>query len=183
MNNVEIRKASRLRDDNLHNDTCIECGAKHVRAYLTTTIVKVPLCPGCLKRFAAEARQCVDDDPRVLKPEASVVTTEKSRELEELKAENGSLRKAVSGWHDKYCNLQEKIDALECKLACVTADKWLMTAEWAEAMGLASCNIAAKFMSRENFEVGDDYRSKTIKKYRHRQVVFYKYADYCRRKA
>jgi len=58
-----------------------------------------------------------------------------------------------------------------------------MTAEWAEAMGLASCNIAAKFMSRENFEVGDDYRQKTIKKYKHRQVVFCKYADYCRNKA
>ena len=60
---------------------------------------------------------------------------------------------------------------------------WLMTAEWAEAMGLASCNIVAKFMSRENFEVSDDYRNKTIKKYRHRQVVFFKYADYCRQKA
>lgn len=60
---------------------------------------------------------------------------------------------------------------------------WLMTAEWAEAMGLASCNIANKFMSREKFEVGEDYREKTIKKYRHRQVVFYKYADYCRAKA
>ena len=60
---------------------------------------------------------------------------------------------------------------------------WLMTAEWAEAMGLASCNIANKFTSRENFEVGDDYRNNTFKKYRHRQVVFYKYADYCRRKA
>ena len=60
---------------------------------------------------------------------------------------------------------------------------WLMTAEWAEAMGLASCNIANKFMSRENFEVSDDYRNKTIKRHRHRQVVFYKYADYCRKKA
>lgn len=60
---------------------------------------------------------------------------------------------------------------------------WLMTAEWAEAMGLASCNIANKFMSRESFEVSDDYRNNTIKKYRHRQVVFYKYADYCRAKA
>ena len=59
---------------------------------------------------------------------------------------------------------------------------WLMTAEWAEGMGLASCNIASKFMSRENFEVGDDYRNDTIKKYKHRQVVFYKFADYCRAK-
>lgn len=59
---------------------------------------------------------------------------------------------------------------------------WLITAEWAEAMGLASCNIANKFMIRENFEVSDDYRNKTIKRYMHRQVVFYKYADYCRKK-
>lgn len=60
---------------------------------------------------------------------------------------------------------------------------WNMTAEWADAMGLASCNIAAKFRSREQFEVSDDYRNKTIKKYKHRQVVFCKYADYCRAKA
>ena len=60
---------------------------------------------------------------------------------------------------------------------------WIMTAEWADAMGLASCNIAAKFRSREQFEVSDDYRDKTIKKYKHRQVVFCKYADYCRAKA
>ena len=60
---------------------------------------------------------------------------------------------------------------------------WLMTAEWAEAMGLASCNIANKFMSRGNFEVSDDYRNNTVKKYRHRQVVFYKYAEYCRKKS
>ena len=60
---------------------------------------------------------------------------------------------------------------------------WIMTADWAEGMGLASCNIANKFMNRENFEVGDDYRQKTIKKYKHRQVVFYKYADYCKNKA
>lgn len=61
---------------------------------------------------------------------------------------------------------------------------WLMTAEWAEAMGLASCNIANKFMSKERFEFQDESnRDKTIKKYRHRQVVFYKYGEYCRAKA
>ena len=43
--------------------------------------------------------------------------------IDELKADNESLRKAVSNWHDKYCKLQEKIDNLECKLACVTANK------------------------------------------------------------
>lgn len=69
------------------------------------------------------------------------------------------------------------------QLRCMEHSLWIRTAEWAEAMGLASCNIAAKFMSRENFEVGDAYRKKTIEKHRHRQVVFYKYADYCRKKA
>lgn len=61
---------------------------------------------------------------------------------------------------------------------------WLMTAEWAEAMGLASCNIAIKLSFKERFFYHDEAnREKDIKKYRHRQVVFYKYADYCRAKA
>jgi hypothetical protein len=61
---------------------------------------------------------------------------------------------------------------------------WLMTAEWAEAMGLASCNIAIKLSVKERFFYHDEAnREKDIKKYRHRQVVFYKYADYCRKKA
>lgn len=61
MGNVEIRKALWQRDDNCYNDTCIECGVKCARAYLTTTIVKVPLCLECLKQFAAEAKECVDE--------------------------------------------------------------------------------------------------------------------------
>lgn len=61
---------------------------------------------------------------------------------------------------------------------------WLMTAEWADAMGLASCNIAIKLSSKERFFYRDEAnREKDIKKYKHRQVVFYKYADYCRSKA
>lgn len=61
---------------------------------------------------------------------------------------------------------------------------WLMTAEWAEGMGLASCNIAIKLSVKERFFYHDEAnREKDIKKYRHRQVVFYKYADYCRKKA
>lgn len=61
---------------------------------------------------------------------------------------------------------------------------WLMTAEWAEGMGLASCNIAIKISVKERFYYHDEAnREKDIKKYRHRQVVFYKYADYCREKA
>lgn len=58
---------------------------------------------------------------------------------------------------------------------------WLMTAEWAEGMGLASCNIAIKLSFKERFFYHDEAnREKDIKKYKHRQVVFYKYADYCR---
>ena len=61
---------------------------------------------------------------------------------------------------------------------------WLMTAEWADAMGLASCNIAIKLSVKERFFYNDEAnREKDIKKYRHRQVIFYKYADYCRKKA
>lgn len=61
---------------------------------------------------------------------------------------------------------------------------WLMTAEWAEGMGLASCNIAIKLSFKERFFYHDEAnREKDIKKYKHRQVVFFKYADYCRAKA
>lgn len=61
---------------------------------------------------------------------------------------------------------------------------WNMTAEWAEGMGLASCNIAIKLSVKERFFYHDEAnREKDIKKYRHRQIVFYKYADYCKKKA
>lgn len=101
-------------------------------------------------------------------------------EYESLKRENAELKaKLESAQASMYADVVDAgMENRRLKRAL-----WLMTAEWAEAMGLASCNIAAKFMSRENFEVGDDYRQKTIKKYRHRQVVFCKYADYCRKKA
>lgn len=89
-----------------------------------------------------------------------------------------------------YCDdLKRQNDVLEqeCRVAHskvldMKCELWRMTAEWADAMGLASCNIAAKFMCRENFEVGENYRKRLIEKYRHRQVVFCKYADYCRKK-
>ena len=77
----------------------------------------------------------------------------------------------------------ESVDAgmRERRLNCAL---WLMTAEWAEAMGLASCNIAIKLSVKERFFYHDEAnREKDIKKYKHRQVVFYKYADYCRAKA
>lgn len=94
--------------------------------------------------------------------------------------------KVISELEDKLRHLPIMVALLETDKAEIAKLKralWLMTAEWSEAMGLASCNIANKFMSRENFEVGDDYRNNTVKKYRHRQVVFYKYAEYCRKKA
>ena len=61
---------------------------------------------------------------------------------------------------------------------------WLMTAEWADAMGLASCNIAIKLCCKERFFYIDEARRrKDIAKYKHRQIVYYKYADYCLAKA
>lgn len=53
----------------------------------------------------------------------SDMKSEADKYIDELKADNESLRKAVSNWHNKYCNLQETIDRLECKLECVKADK------------------------------------------------------------
>lgn len=91
--------------------------------------------------------------------------------------------KECKEWMKKHFYCEEMLAVEKREHKATKRAMWLMTAEWAEAMGLASCNIANKFMSRENFEVSDDYRNNTVKKYRHRQVVFYKYADYCRKKA
>ena len=101
---------------------------------------------------------------------------EADRYIAELKAEITRKEGVEKRWFDRC--MEARAENVKLKRAL-----WLMTAEWAEAMGLASCNIANKFMSRENFEVGDEYRSNTVKKHRHRQVVFYKYADYCRQKS
>lgn len=61
---------------------------------------------------------------------------------------------------------------------------WLMTAEWADAMGLASCNIAIKLSFKEHFFYIDEaHRRKDIGKHKHRQMVYYKYGEYCRAKA
>ena len=103
--------------------------------------------------------------------------------IEKLKANKQNLEYHVAYFQKKASDFQLMSDIRRVRIKEKSRALWLMTAEWAEAMGLASCNIANKFMSRENFEVGDDYRQKTIKKYRHRQVVFCKYADYCRNKA
>lgn len=88
----------------------------------------------------------------------------------ELEAERDAFEKSFNEMTDAYMQSQRAL--------------WLMTAEWADAMGLASCNIAIKLSSKERFFYHDEAnREKNIKKYRHRQVVFYKYADYCRAKA
>ena len=70
----------------------------------------------------AELKQKLHD-AEMVKDDAEAANTEYREDIRKLKAENESLRKAVSNWHDKYCKLQEKIDNLECKLACVTANK------------------------------------------------------------
>jgi hypothetical protein len=103
--------------------------------------------------------------------------------IDELKANKQNLEDLVAYFQKKASDFHLMSDIRRVRIKEKTRALWIMTAEWAEAMGLASCNIANKFMNRENFEVGDDYRQKTIKKYRHRQVVFYKYADYCKNKA
>lgn len=81
------------------------------------------------------------------------------------------------------CKCCELVNQLVWKEKRLKRALWLMTSEWAEAMGLASCNIAIKLSSKERFFYYDEVnREKDIKKYKHRQVVFYKYADYCRAK-
>lgn len=104
-------------------------------------------------------------------------------ELKDIADDRNEFKQLYSEQTEELCIEKTNVDTLEQAWRQSQRALWIMTAEWAEAMGLASCNIANKFMSRENFEVGDDYRQKTIKKYRHRQVVFSKYADYCRNKA
>lgn len=104
-------------------------------------------------------------------------------ELKEIMLVNQvSGERTPSGTYKK-AEVDEAIAEKEAENRKLKRALWIMTAEWAKAEGLASCNIANKFMSRENFEVSDDYRNNTVKKYRHHQVVFYKYADYCRKKA
>lgn len=103
--------------------------------------------------------------------------------IDELKANKQNLEDLIAYFQKKASDFQLMSDIRRVRIKEKTRALWIMTAEWAEAMGLASCNIANKFMNRENFEVGNDYCQKTIKKYRHRQVVFYKYADYCKNKA
>ena len=101
--------------------------------------------------------------------------------IKHLESENAELKQKLEDVQaSMYCDVVDaNMDNRRLKRAL-----WLMTAEWAEGMGLASCNIAIKLSVKERFYYHDEAnREKDIKKYRHRQVVFYKYADYCRKKA
>lgn len=80
--------------------------------------------------------------------------------------------------------VSEAFDNLDVENRTLKRSLWLMTAEWADANGLAACNIAIKLSNKERFFYHDEAnREKDIKKYRHRQVVFYRYGEYCRAKA
>ena len=105
--------------------------------------------------------------------------TRLTSENAELKADNEKMKEYEALYKGAVLVFEEEQKEHKATLRAL----WIMTAEWADAMCLASCNIANKYMSRDRFEVGEDYREKTIKKYRHRQVVFAKYADYCRAKS
>lgn len=63
MDTIRIRKAD-FADENVYEDTCLNCGVKCVRAYLTAAIVKVPLCLVCLEELVAEGREALDDCKR-----------------------------------------------------------------------------------------------------------------------
>lgn len=129
---------------------------------------------------------------------AEAANTEYREDIKKLKAENESLKAELQKQKDAYSELDamyQRDTGIACnafgqgsvnckKLRATRRALWLMTAEWAEGMGLASCNIAIKLSFKERFFYHDEAnREKDIKKYRHRQVVFYKYADYCRKKA
>lgn len=109
-----------------------------------------------------------------LKKDVDAVITEKNKEIAELKKMLEDVQASAYA---------ESVDA-GMRERRLNRALWLMTAEWAEGMGLASCNIAIKLSFKERFFYHDEAnREKDIKKYKHRQVIFYKYADYCRSKA
>ena len=104
--------------------------------------------------------------------------------IAELKSENERLKKRDENASRIFETTNKERIELRDENFRINRALWIMTAEWAEGMGLASCNIAIKLSVKERFFYHDEAnREKDIKKYRHRQVVFYKYADYCRKKA
>ena len=97
--------------------------------------------------------------------EVDSILAEKDKEIAELKQKLESVQASM------YADVVDaNMDNRRLKRAL-----WLMTAEWADAMGLASCNIAIKLSFKERFFYHDEAnREKDIKKYNHRKVVFYK---------
>lgn len=85
---------------------------------------------------------------------------ENGAEIGSLKADNESLRKAVSNWHDKYCNLQETIDRLECKLECVKANKYKELRDTKRALWLARAERAKWESLYFWYAVSNKYKSR-----------------------
>lgn len=121
-----------------------------------------------------------------LKCEVDKLLAEKDKKIAELQAKVtlASLAEDCSNLRNKRCNYCSALLQEMQEIRRLKRSLWLMTAEWADGMGLASCNIAIKLSNKERFFYHDEAnREKDIKKYRHRQVVFYKYGEYCRAKA
>ena len=98
------------------------------------------------------------------------VTGKAIDEISRLRAENAELKQKLED--TKATAYAESVDAGMRERRLKRA-LWLMNAEWAKGMGLASCNIAIKLSFKERFFYNDEAnREKDIKKYRHRQVVF-----------
>ena len=142
-----------------------------------------------------EGGKLVEEETCYLKSDVDAVIAEKDKALEFAKALTLKDIEIIKEKDNEIAELKAKLESVQASTYVDSVDAgmrerklkralWLMTAEWAEGMGLASCNIAIKLSFKERFFYNDEAnREKDIKKYRHRQVVFYKYADYCRAKA
>ena len=142
-----------------------------------------------------EGGKLVEEETCYLKSDVDAVIAEKDRALEYAKALTLKDIETIKEKDKEIAELKQKLESVQASMYADVVDAgmenrrlkralWLMTAEWAEGMGLASCNIAIKLSFKERFFYHDEAnREKDIKKYKHRQVVFYKYADYCRAKA
>lgn len=143
-----------------------------------------------------------EEGGKLVEEETCYLKSEVDAAIAELKAEIRRKEGVEQRWFERCmeertenAELKKKLEDVQASAYAESVDAgmrerklnralWLMTAEWAEGMGLASCNIAIKLSFKERFFYHDEAnREKAIKKYKHRQVVFYKYADYCRAKA
>lgn len=94
----------------------------------------------------------------------------KDKQIENIKKEKESALKAVSHWHDHYCQLQTKIDHIETKLVMKTdkireANKalWLARAnrahaEWGHWATIWFCNTSAVLNINKSSVSQDPYR-------------------------